>query len=174
MRALIVLMTMAAIGCGSKPATVGKPGDDKPQQARRQSAKKYQDMTAEEWGRRAKDADGNTSESAMWALHWLGDEGVPYLLDAAESQRNLIAIRTALALIGGRVDDADLPRLVAFLDDRYASSDKSWCSIRGAALEALRSEGVRAKRFAPKVKALVGNDDPIGQTAQACLKDIGG
>jgi hypothetical protein len=129
---------------------------------------KFQGRTATYWGEKALDADVDTSSDAAERLHRLGAEGTPFLLAAAERQREEPAnlYWSLLWLDGSLVADADLPAVASFLDERYARHDATY-HIRGAALDVLAKAGPRARPFLPRVRELADVPGLERQAAEA-------
>jgi hypothetical protein len=162
---ILALSVLLARGPSSSPSTPSpSPSTSRPRYP--VTGTKINGWTAPELGEKVKDV-GECEEWAL-ALREFKAEGVPYLIAAAEYHAsNPTSNETNVAeclwwLDGSYVDPADLPRIVAFLDSKYAKTDAAAgtafiVSVRFAALCVLRRAGPKAKPYASEVRKLLDN-----------------
>jgi hypothetical protein len=118
---------------------------------------KYNGRTAGQWGEQAKDANEERCFDAAYVLHLLGAEGVPFLLEAIQAQKNSGNIGHLLVWLDGRlVDKDDLWIVAQFLDDSFQHTDNfvDNFNLRGCALGVIKEAGPKASPFIPQLRHL--------------------
>jgi hypothetical protein len=120
-----------------------------------------QGRTAEEWGEQAKSKDATAVSAAAGVLHDYRQEGIPFLLEAVQSQENLDNIETCLAAIDGALlDEADVPVIAVFLGKEYSTQDAGLHNP-DFALTILEGAGPKARAAVAQLKDFLANLPPL-------------
>lgn len=142
MRVIAAVVCLFLMGCGSSAtskATYPEPRTE------------YLGRNAQEWGRRALDANRETWADSIEPLKVLKGEGVPYLLAGMEAHEHNAGL--FLEAIDGRlVHPADLPRVAVFLKGNL---DFTTTNV----LRIIEQAGPNARPLVPQLKAMTTTKD---------------
>jgi hypothetical protein len=120
-----------------------------------------QGRTVEGWGEQAKSKDATAVSTAAGVLHKYRQEGIPFLLEAVQSQENLDNIEACLSAIDGALlDEADVPTIAVYLGKEYSTHDAGLHNP-DFVLGILEVAGPKARATVPQLKEFLASLPPL-------------